>query len=219
MYIPFGQAIRLRRIVSDDIVFDERLKELETWLTNRSYNSEKVKPEIERVKTMNRADLLSKRKKEIDNRITLVLTYHPALTKVYEILQKTHRHTLKSQRLTAVFPSPPRLAFCNAKTLKDHPIRSKLKTTYEKPGVTICGRKNCEIWHILHEEDIFESSKTGKQYKINFSFNCNSRNVVYLLTCQTCEKQYDSSTVTKFKSRFNQYKSNVKFKGVLYINL
>ena len=57
MYIPFGQAIRLRRIVSDDIVFDERLKELETWFTNRGYNSEKVKPEIERVKNKNRADL------------------------------------------------------------------------------------------------------------------------------------------------------------------
>ena len=61
---------------------------------------------------------------------------------MYQILQKAHRHTLKSQRLTAVLPSPPRLAFCNAKTLKDHLVRSKLKTTYEKPGVTICGRKN-----------------------------------------------------------------------------
>ena len=29
-YIPFGQAIRLRRIISDDIVLDERLKELDT---------------------------------------------------------------------------------------------------------------------------------------------------------------------------------------------
>ena len=26
MYIPFGQAIRLRRIIYDDIVLDERLK-------------------------------------------------------------------------------------------------------------------------------------------------------------------------------------------------
>ena len=97
-------------------MLDERLKELETWFTNRGYNSEKVKPEIERVNTMNRADLLSKRKKEIDNRITLVLTYHPALTKVYEILQKARRHTLKSQDFTTVLPSPPRLAFRNAKT-------------------------------------------------------------------------------------------------------
>ena len=104
---------------------------------------------------MNRTDLLSKREKEIDNRITLVLTYHPALTKVCETLQKTHRYTLKSQRLTAVLPSPPRLVFRNVKTLKDHLVRSKLKTTYEKPGVTICGRKNCEICHILHQGDTF----------------------------------------------------------------
>ena len=73
-YIPFGQAVRLRRIISEDVMLDERLKELETWFTNRGYNSENIKPEIERVKTMNRADLLSKHKKEIDNRITLVLT-------------------------------------------------------------------------------------------------------------------------------------------------
>ena len=117
---------------------------------------------------MNRTDLLSKREKEIDNRITLVLTHHPALTKVCEILQKTHRRTLKSHRLTAVLPSPPRLVFRNAKTLKDHLVRSKRKTTYEKPGVTICGRKNCEICHILHQGDTFESSNTGKQYKITF---------------------------------------------------
>ena len=162
---------------------------------------------------MNRANLLRKRKKEIDNRITLVLTYHPALTKVYEILQKAHRNTLKSQRLTAVLPSPPRLAFRNAKTFKDNLVRSKLKTTYEKPGVTICGRKNCEICYILHQGDTFESSNTGKQYKINFSFNCNSRNVIYLLTCKICEKQYVGSTVTTFRSRFNQYKSNTDWKG------
>ena len=154
------------------------------------------------------------------------MTYHPALTKVHEILQKVDRHTLKSQHLTAILPSPPRLAFRNTKTLKDHLVRSKLKTTYKKPKVTICGRKNCEICHILHQGDTFESSNTGKQYKINFSFNCNSRNVVYLLTCKICEKQYVGSTVTKFRSRFNQYKSNIyklifmgKVKGILCKNL
>ena len=94
---------------------------------------------------MNRTDLLSKREKEIDNRITLALTYHRTLTKVCEILQKTHRYTLKSQRLTAVSPSPPRLVFRNAKTLKDHLVKSKLKITYEKAGVTICGERTVKF--------------------------------------------------------------------------
>ena len=34
-YIPFGQGIRLRRTISDNIVLDERLKEVETWFTSR----------------------------------------------------------------------------------------------------------------------------------------------------------------------------------------
>ena len=194
-------------------MLDERLKELKTWFTNRGYDSEKVRPEIERVKTLNRTDLLSRHEKEIDNRTTLVLTFHPALNKVYKILKRAHRNTLKSQFLTVVLPSPPQLAFRNAKTLKDHLVRSKLKTTYEKPGVTIWGRKSCEICHILHQGDTFKSLNTGTQYNINFSFNCNSRNVVYLLTCKICEKRYVGCTITKFRSRFNQYKSNINLYG------
>ena len=48
---------------------DEHLKELETWFINRGYNSGKVRPDIDRVKTINRNDLLIKREKEIDNKI------------------------------------------------------------------------------------------------------------------------------------------------------
>ena len=117
---------------------------------------------------MNRTDLLSKREKEIDNRITVVLTYHPALNKVYQILQKAHRHTLKSQRLTLVLPSPPRLPFRNAKTLKDHLVMSKLKITNKKPGVTICERKNCEICHILHKETHLKVRIRVNNIRLNF---------------------------------------------------
>ena len=77
------------------------------------------------------ADLLRKHQKEIDNRITLVLTYHLALTKVDGILQKAHRHTLRSQHLTTVLPSLPQFAFRNAKTLKDHLVRLKLMRNLE----------------------------------------------------------------------------------------
>ena len=65
---------------------------------------------------------------------------------------------------------------------------------------------------MLDQGDTFESLNTGKQYKINFSFSCNSRNVNFL-TCKICEKQHICSTVTKFRSRFNQYKCNINLYG------
>ena len=48
---------------------------------------------------------------------------------------------------------------------------------------------------------------------MNFHFYCNSICVVYLLTCRICEKQYTGSTITKFKERFNEYKSNLELYG------
>ena len=45
---------------------------------------------------------------------------------------------------------------------------------------------------------------------MNFHFDCNSLCVVYLITCKVCKKQYTGSTVTKFRARFSQYKSNLK---------
>ena len=37
--------------------------------------------------------------------------------------------------------------------------------------------------------------------------------IIHLITCQACKKQYTGSTVTKFRARFNQYKSNLKLYG------
>ena len=42
------------------------------------------------------------------------------------------------------------------------------------------------------------------------AFNCNSKKVVYLLTCQTCKKQYVGSTITMFMERYNNYKSKFR---------
>lgn len=64
-----------------------------------------------RVKTMNRNDLSNKRVKKIDDKITLVLTYHSTLAKATQT-------TFKSQCLIAVLPSPPRLAFLDLLALR-----------------------------------------------------------------------------------------------------
>ena len=45
---------------------------------------------------------------------------------------------------------------------------------------------------------------------MNFHFDCNSFCVIYLITCEVCKKPYTGLTVTKFRARLNQYKSNLK---------
>ena len=120
----------MKRISSNEEKLSSRLEDLEHWFCSRGYKKEKVHSEIPKVHSMNRENLLKKREKQDNNdsiTLTLVLTYYPALNKVHEILKKAHRYTLRSPRLSAVLPSPPRVAFRNPKTLKDHLVRSKLK--------------------------------------------------------------------------------------------
>ena len=89
-----------------------RLEDLEHWFCGRGYKKEMIHSKIQTVYRMNTEDLLRKRKKKDKNdRLTMVLRYHPALNKVHEILKKAHRRTIHSSRLSAALPSPPRVAF------------------------------------------------------------------------------------------------------------
>ena len=70
------------------------------------------------------------------------------------------------------------------------------------------GRKSCQICNVITEGDSFENSDENRSFK-NFSgrYNCNSENLVYLLQCEVCSKKHVGSTKTKFRQRFNVYKS------------
>ena len=77
------------------------------------------------------------RDKKFDDSITLVLTYNPALNRLYKILQRAHKHVLKSSRLHSALPSPPRVAFGNPKRIREKLVRSKVKEFINKMLQTI----------------------------------------------------------------------------------
>ena len=87
--IPYGQALRLRRICSEDSFFENRLGNLENFLLDRGYNRGEIEGQFGRVRGLDRSTLFDRNQKhQDDTRIPLVLTFHPAFHKVYEILQK-----------------------------------------------------------------------------------------------------------------------------------
>ena len=87
-----------------------------------------------------------------------MLTFHPVLNCVHAILRKTHRHVLKSNRLSKVLPSPLRVAFRHAKFLKDRLVRSKLTPESDvTTGKFNCSSKRCEICEIVVPGNEFKS--------------------------------------------------------------
>ena len=64
----------------------------------------------------------------------------------------------------------------------------------------------------MKEKCTFKSKHPHKVHKVNKKYNCNSKVVVYLIGCQICGEQYNSSTKTKFRFRVNNYeKTQRKF--------
>ena len=85
----------MKQICSNEVDFKQKLLDLESWLTDRGYKSEIIRPEIKKVNLIDRNNLLKKRPKHQEDSITLVLTFQPALNIVFDVLKRAHRHVQK----------------------------------------------------------------------------------------------------------------------------
>ena len=107
-----------------------------------------------------------------------------------------------------VFPEPPVTAFRRCRNLKNMLVKARLtnNNNLNERGYSRCENSRCQVCKSMADSDSFHSHVTKKEYKSNFSFNCDSSNAVYLYDCVACIFQYVSSTSTPFRVRFNNYK-------------
>ena len=106
-------------ICSEDRFFNDRVGELKGWLLNRGYGENEVLEQISKVRGRDRLSLLDGQPKtKDDKRISLVLAYHPALNKVYEILKENSQLLLIDDERKEVFQNKMFLSFRMAKSLK-----------------------------------------------------------------------------------------------------
>ena len=213
--IPYSQALRYRRICSDDQDFHDRIKQLKGWLSKRGYDMNMVEKQINEATKISREEAL--REKENINRggkDVLVITYHPALSKkVQEIMNRNHCILSLGHDHKKLFPETPMVAFRKPKSLKDILVRAIIKSQSTEPNMCggCNGRSDCQVCRIMTNSDKFTNKDKSRTFNLRKgTFHCNSKNVIYLLTCKTCEKQYVGSTITTFRERYNNYKSKFR---------
>ena len=215
--IPYSQTLRLRRICSEEDDFQKRVLELKGWLNNRGYDSELVNKQVEDAMQVNRETALLEKCPNDGNdndRDVLVLTYHPALSKkVFEIIRSNHNILALGEEHRELFSRTPMVSFRRTKSLKDILVRAMVKCQSTEPNVcTGCNkRSDCQVCNILVNSDKFSNREGTRVYNIRKgTLHCNSKNVIYLLTCKTCNKQYIGSTTRSFRERYNNYKSKFR---------
>ena len=96
------------------------------------------------------------------------------------------------------------------KNLKERVAPSLYPKTSIKSNRTIVSCNKCHISkNFLITDSKFRSTVTSKTYFIKDNFSCGSCNVIYLITCSSCRKQYVGSAIN-FKQRCRIHKSDIK---------
>ena len=211
--IPYAQALRLRRICSTEATFDKRSDELRKYLVARGYHSRYVREQIRKAKSKTREEALTPRPPNTNTRVPMVVTYHPGLPNIGGIMRDLQPLLHCSDKCRKAVKDIPMVAFRRPKSLGDYLMHAKLKplrSGYKPPGTVQCGDRRCRVCEHLTIGNSFTSNNTKKTYSINYELNCNSSNVVYLLSCKVCGLQYVGSTSTKFRLRFNNHNEKTR---------
>ena len=207
---PYAQALCLRRICSTETFFERRVWDLCSFLVERGYEKNFIQ-QVGRVRKTPRDEALRDRPKKENTWIPFTVTYHLGLPNIKGMLSKPNPVLHSSQRCRDAITKVPMVAFRRLKCLSDYLVRAKLRSDAKEEitGTSRCGSNRCQICNFLCVGRTFCSKTNGKEFRINHNLNCNSENMVYLITCKVCGIQYVGSTNTTFRFRFNNHRSRI----------
>ena len=202
----FSQGLRIKRICSKNDDCQKHLKQLGKWFRDREYPKALVDSQIERISKLTREEALGKGERESSGEVPFVIDYHPSFNQLGGILRRLFVKLDKETK--NVFTRCPFVAFRSPRNLRSHLVRAKvILDDNRRVGCMGCGNKRCLTCPNIVSDNSFTSKTTNRSYFINHNLNCNSRNLIYLLSCKICHVQYVGQTTDKFRFRWNNYKS------------
>ena len=220
--IPFGVALRLRRICSRDDWFDEQLDEYYQFFKRRKYKDSIIRKGFDQARNTPRSNALLRKSRANDTRrnLVLIMDYHPNLKDLPKLI-KSHLPTLyESPRMRKLFSNDKvqiRTGFRRTKNLKDLLVPSSLPdivqencTDSDNISCYRCHRQVCDACqNFLIPAKRIKSVVTRKSYKIRQSLSCRTDYVIYCAICTLCNRQCVGSCIN-FRSRLSNHKSHIK---------
>eukprot|EP00079_Xenopus_tropicalis_P032370 XP_017946141.1 PREDICTED: uncharacterized protein LOC108645441 [Xenopus tropicalis] len=227
--IPYSQFLRIRRICSEETEFMSQSTDLYYRLLDRGYPKKNIIKAFERAATVDRSSLFDryktcdskkfKHKKNVHKKdnasLTCILTYSPQLNMIEKIINNNLTILKTDPILRQILNKGHRFVTRKTETLSNLLSPSLIDTDVttdtwlSTKGCFKCGTRQCITCNYIHKTNCFISSTTLKKYQIKHFINCNTRNVIYLLTCTKCKMQYVGQTGRKLKDRIREHVLNI----------
>ena len=216
--LAFSQALRIRRICSEDAELVRNLKLHKQQFVARGHKPGRIQRHIDRVTSTPREDTLQLSTREDSSRIPLITTFNhtlPPLASIirsrWDILQiKPEYEELFSEPGLVSFRRSPNIRdFVGSNTISDNRVLRKSRNVRQIQSCQPCNGKRSLCCRQVNSTESFTSSVTNKKYSIFHNVNCKSSNVIYLLTCILCNIQYIGKSKTPFNIRLNNYRNRI----------
>ena len=180
--IIYSQALRLTKICTFENDFLRHRDEMRLWFQRCGYPEDVINTDMKKVAFTGNFGKSSNKNKGVP----FVLTYHPLLKKVNYIIRKYINLLYMNEENKKVFQPGPMVSFRSPRNLSSYLVIAKLYPMERKTGSCKCKGNRCQVCLNVSETETFTSTVTHTLYKINHSFDCNDKCLIYLLTCKTC---------------------------------
>lgn len=207
--IPFTLARRIRMLCEQKDTRTTRYEELKQRLTIKGFPSFIIEAGIKKAEDMTDEELNSSKDSD-DDRIVAISTHNPNNPNMESLVQKSlnilqsspkMETTLKKKRVVFAKRQPP--------NLKGLLCRAAFSSNQASHSVSKCG-KNCETCKNIKEDSSMLITATKKIFHVKYNMNCNTRNVLYILTCEGCNKQYVGETGNELKTRMTVHRQQIR---------
>ena len=184
-------------------------------LLTRDYPPKIINAAITRALDIPRQEALKKVIREKSTgRAIFVVTFDTRLPSVQKIIKKHWRTMVQNDpHLKEVFPAPPLVAYRKPKTIGNFLIRSKLPKVTTRPKRQLFSMKkclNCPICPFVVESRVVKSTATNFSVQLNAAVTCQTRNIIYCITCTKCKEQYIGQSERSLQDRFSEHRDYVK---------
>ena len=120
--------------------------------------------------------------------------------------------------MAEVFPAPPMVAHTRPQNIRDKLIKAKLPPKTRKrrsiPGMHKCNKARCNICPFVKQTKEAKATKIKKTVPLTREYNCQTHNLVYLVTCTKCAQQYVGETKHTLAHRGNQHLGYIRNKNM-----
>ena len=216
--IPYSQFLRVRRICTNIIDFRQHALVLATHFVRRGYPKHLVKAALIKAELKNRSSILNKQRDKIESKTPLVnkdqsfylvVTHNPKNPPVREIISENWPLLNKSKTTRTLTDAILIFGLRRNKNLSDHLVRASTKTL-NKDTTNIernkCQRPNtCRYCPIINKTGKNKSHSNGNTFTSLQNVNCQSSNLIYLISCNKCGIQYVGQTKNRLMLKILLY--------------